>query len=226
MTHAAKSAVSESIGRMPVAQLSARLLWPAASPRWRKAALAVGGAALLAVSAKVQIPFYPVPQTLQTMVVLLLGMAYGGGLGAATVALYLAAGAAGLPVFAGAQAVGLGYFFGPTGGYLLGFLLAAAACGAMAKRGGDQNPLRVAATMAVGNAVIYLFGLAWLGYLIGWDKPVLQLGMLNFLLGDMLKIAFAAAALPPLAFAVRRWAVESDSKSDSDSKSPSDSEGD
>ena len=108
----------------------AHILWPAQNRSGRavggRAPLAVGGAALLAASAKVQVPFYPVPQTLQTMIVLLLGAAFGARLGAATVALYLAAGAAGLPVFAGSpeKGIGIAYMLGPTGGYLAGFVVA------------------------------------------------------------------------------------------------------
>lgn len=187
----------------------AQLLWPAQNrggQRWRTAALAVGGAVLLTASAKIQIPFYPVPQTLQTMIVLLIGMAFGAKLGAATVLCYLAAGAAGLPVFAGTpeKGIGLAYMFGPTGGYLAGFVLAAAACGFLASRGGDAKWWTVAATMCIGNLIIYACGLVWLGAFIGWDKPILQLGMVPFLLGDALKIAFAVAAMPPLARAIRR----------------------
>ena len=187
----------------------AHVLWPgksASSQFLRTAILAVGGAVVLTASSKVQIPFYPVPQTLQTMFVLLIGMAYGAKLGAATMALYLAAGAMGMPVFAGTPEKGLGlaYMLGPTGGYLLGFVIAAAACGALAQRGWDRQLWRVAMVMLVGNVIIYACGVSWLGAVIGWDKPVLQFGMMNFLLGDALKIAFAAAAVPPAARAIRR----------------------
>lgn len=187
----------------------AHVLWPGKSTSsqfLRAAILAVGGAVVLTASSKVQIPFYPVPQTLQTMFVLLIGMAYGAKLGAATMALYLAAGAMGMPVFAGTPEKGLGlaYMLGPTGGYLLGFVIAAAACGALAQRGWDRQLWRVAMVMLVGNVIIYACGVSWLGAVIGWDKPVLQFGMMNFLLGDALKIAFAAAAVPPAARAIRR----------------------
>ncbi len=187
----------------------AHVLWPGKSTSsqfLRTAILAVGGAVVLTASSKVQIPFYPVPQTLQTMFVLLIGMAYGAKLGAATMALYLAAGAMGMPVFAGTPEKGLGlaYMLGPTGGYLLGFVIAAAACGALAQRGWDRQLWRVAMVMLVGNVIIYACGVSWLGAVIGWDKPVLQFGMMNFLLGDALKIAFAAAAVPPAARAIRR----------------------
>ncbi|MGU9951372.1 MAG: biotin transporter BioY [Gammaproteobacteria bacterium WSBS_2016_MAG_OTU1] len=191
---------------LPIAQRVAHLLYPTAPPIARSMALALIGAALLAISAKIQIPFYPVPQTLQTMIVLLVGMAYGGKLGVATVSLYLMAGAAGLPIFAGTPEKGIGwaYMIGPTGGYLLGFIFAAAACGMLARRGWDKNLWKVGLAMIIGNIIIYALGLLWLGNLIGWDKPVLQFGMLNFLLGDVVKIIFAAVALPPIVKAIRR----------------------
>ena len=174
--------------------------------QWLRAAvLAVVGAVILTASAKIQIPFYPVPQTLQTMAVLLIGMAFGAKLGAATVVLYLAAGAAGMPVFAGTpeKGIGMAYMAGPTGGYLLGFVLAAAVCGVFAQLGWARRLWQVAATMLVGNVLIYACGLLWLGTLIGWDKPVLALGAYPFLLGDAVKIMFAAVAVPPLARALR-----------------------
>lgn len=189
--------------RPPLAQV----LWPANSrPALRAAVLVFAGAATITLSAKIQIPFYPVPLTLQTMVILLLGMAYGGKLATATVAAYLAAGAAGLPVFAGTpeKGIGLAYMFGPTGGYLLGFLPAAALCGELARRGFDASVQKVAAAMVAGNLLIYALGLLWLGTVVGWDKPVFQWGLLPFLPGDAVKIIFAAAFLPPLAKVIRK----------------------
>lgn len=164
----------------------------------RAALLALAGAALIWLSAKIQVPFYPVPMTMQTFVVLGLGMAYGWRLGGATVSLYLAAGALGLPVFAGTpeKGIGLVYMLGGTGGYLLGFLLAAAACGWLAERGWDRNVVGTALAMLVGNALIYIPGLLWLGSLYGWDKPILEWGFVPFFLGDLTKIALAAAVLP------------------------------
>ena len=190
----------------------AGLLWPADFRKndfraaARAAALAFCGAAALFVSAKIQIPFYPVPQTLQTMVVLLLGMALGAKLGAASVMLYLAAGAAGLPVFAGTpeKGIGLAYMAGPTGGYLAGFVLAAAACGALAQAGWDRKLWKVAAAMVIGNLIVYACGVLWLAQFFGWEKPLLggkslfALGVAPFLSGDLAKIIFAALALPPV----------------------------
>ncbi len=164
----------------------------------RAALLALAGSALIWLSAKIQVPFYPVPMTMQTLVVLGLGMAYGWRLGGATVSLYLALGALGLPVFAGTpeKGIGLVYMLGGTGGYLLGFVLAASACGWLAERGWDRNVLGTALAMLVGNALIYIPGLLWLGGLYGWDKPILEWGLLPFVLGDLTKLALAAAVLP------------------------------
>jgi biotin transport system substrate-specific component len=175
-------------------------LWPAgkANEMLRGMVLAVAGTALLTISAKIQIPFYPVPMTMQTFVVLALGMAYGWRLGAATLLLYMAEGALGLPVFAGTpeKGIGLAYMMGGTGGYLIGFVLAAAVCGWLAERGWDRNVAWTALAMVIGNAVIYIPGLLWLGTLFGWDKPILEWGLTPFLLGDLTKLALAAAVLP------------------------------
>lgn len=164
----------------------------------RACALAFFGALLLTISAKVQIPFTPVPLTMQTLVVLLLGFAYGARLGAFCLLLYLGGGALGLPVFAGTphQGIGLAYMLGPTGGYLIGFAAAAVFCGMLAERGWDRHPGTVLAAMLAGNLLIYACGLTWLGTLFGWDKPLLQMGMLPFLPGDLVKIAMAMALLP------------------------------
>lgn len=181
----------------------AAALWPAAvappGKAVRAALLVAAGVALLTVSARAQIPFWPVPVTMQTFVVLALGMVYGPALGVATVAAYLAAGAAGLPVFASGG--GIAYMMGATGGYLAGFIAAAWVVGRLAQLGWDRRVAGTVAAMVVGNFLIYACGLLWLGAVIGWDKPVLKVGMLLFLPGDALKIALAAALLP----AVWRW---------------------
>lgn len=164
----------------------------------RNAALTIGGSLLLWASAKVQAPFYPVPITMQTFVVLALGMAFGWRLAAATVGLYLLQGAAGLPVFAGTpeRGIGVAYLVGPTGGYLLGYLAAATLVGWLAERGWDKRMVTTALAMLAGNTVIYALGVLWLGSIIGWDKPVLQFGLYPFIPGDILKIALATLALP------------------------------
>jgi biotin transport system substrate-specific component len=165
---------------------------------FRNVALAIGGTLCLWVSAKIQIPFYPVPMTMLTFMVLAIGMAFGWRLGAAAIAVYLVEGAFGLPVFAGTpeKGVGLAYMLGPTGGYLLGCLPAAALCGWLAERGWDRDFAMTALAMFAGNLVIYGFGLAWLGSVVGWDKPVLAWGLTPFLLGDLTKLALVTALLP------------------------------
>lgn len=156
------------------------------------------GSCLIAVSSKVQVPFYPVPMTLQTMVVLMLGMALGWRLAGATILLYLAEGASGLPVFAGTpdKGIGLAYMMGSTGGYLFGFLVAATVCGWLAERGWGHNFIGTATCMVIGNSLIYMFGISWLGVILGWDKPLLAWGIFPFLWGDLLKIILAAIAMP------------------------------
>jgi biotin transport system substrate-specific component len=176
--------------------LAARL-WPsrddARLAAIRAAVLMLLGTGLLAVSAKIQVPFPFVPMTLQTLVVLVIGAAYGWRLGAATVALYLAEGAMGVPVFAGPVA-GPAYMAGPTGGFLLGFMAAAVTTGFLSERGWNASPLRVLAMMALGHAVIFACGLAWLSTLMplarAWDA-----GVAPFALATLLKTALAAALM-------------------------------
>lgn len=169
-------------------------LWPAGAglaPLARAAAAAFAGSLLLTLSAKAQVPFWPVPMTMQTMVVLALGAAFGARLAAAAVALYLLEGLVGLPVFAGAVA-GPAYMAGPTGGYLAGFLAAAAMVGAMAERGWDRSGLHLLAAMTLGHAVIFAFGFAWMAVLFGAEKAFL-LGVAPFWLATILKTLLAAA---------------------------------
>ena len=176
------------------------VLWPANGQvkAVRLAVLAVLGTLLLTLSAKLHVPFYPVPMTFQTLVVLGLGMAYGWRLGAATVALYLLQGALGLPVFSGTpeKGIGIAYLLGPTGGYLFGFFLAAGVCGWLAERGWDRSVITTALAMLIGNVIIYVPGLLWLGGLFGWDKPILEWGLTPFIMGDAMKLALAAARMP------------------------------
>jgi len=178
----------------------ATTIWPTVDGTHvlRNVTLAFVGSLLLVASAKISIPFVPVPLTLQTLVVLLLGMAYGWKLGAATVLLYLAEGAAGLPVFTGTPERGLGvaYMLGSTGGYLAGFVLAAAICGHLAERGWGKTHASTAIAMLIGSMVIYIPGLAWLGFLFGWDKPILAWGLTPFLLGDLIKLLLAVGLFP------------------------------
>jgi biotin transport system substrate-specific component len=174
--------------------------WPEqAGSKWRRAiVLAVVGSLLLALSARIQVPFYPVPMTMQPLVVVLIGAALGMRLGAATLVLYYTQGLMGLPVFAGTPEKGLGlaYMAGPTGGYLAGFILAAALAGFLAEKGWGRKALSTFAMMVLATAVIYIPGVLWLGALVGWDKPVLEMGLYPFLAGDVVKAALATAVLP------------------------------
>lgn len=173
-------------------------LWATDQTMLRNILLAVAGSIALWISAKINVPFYPVPMTMQTFMVLVIGMAFGWRLGAATVLLYLVQGSLGLPVFAGTpeKGIGLAYMAGPTGGYLAGFVVSAAVVGWLGERGWDRNVLTTLAAMVLGTAIIFVFGVAWLGAVIGWDKPVLQFGLYPFLPGAAFKIALAAAVLP------------------------------
>jgi len=174
-------------------------IWPASSEISgpRAVILATIGVALLWLSAKVQIPLWPVPVTMQTFVVLTLGLAYGARLGAATVVTYLVAGAVGLPVFAGdwSEGGGIVHLYGPTAGYLVGFAVAAWIGGMLAERGWDRSLPLAAAAMVIGNLAIYSLGVAWLAHMIGIEKAV-QHGLLPFLVGDALKIVLGAVTLP------------------------------
>ncbi|MCY3769681.1 MAG: biotin transporter BioY [Gammaproteobacteria bacterium] len=176
------------------------------SGRIRSITLMVVGAALLTLSAKVQIPFYPVPMTMQTFVVLVLGLTYGFKLGGMTVLLYLVLGSTGLPVFAGTPEKGIGllYMVGPTGGYLLGFVLAAMTTGYLAERGWDREMMSTFLALLIGNVLIYVPGLIWLGNVVGWDKPVLAWGLTPFVFGDMAKIVLAMLVVPAAWKVVRK----------------------
>lgn len=154
--------------------------------------LVVAGNVALIASAKLQVPFYPVPMTLQTMVVLLLGLTLGTRVALATVLLYLAEGAVGLPVFAGTPEKGLGlaYMAGPTGGYLVGFAIAAWLVGRIADWRQDAQAMALAALS--GMVVIYACGWLWLASLIG-AEPAFVHGIVPFVFGDLLKTALAVA---------------------------------
>ena len=145
------------------------------------------GSILLTISSKIKIPFYPVPMTMQTFVVLFLGMSFGYKIGLATVSLYLVEGIIGLPVFSNSpeKGVGLVYFTGPTMGYLIGFLIATFLAGYFKFEG---NLLNSFIKLLISVSTIYILGVFWLGSLIGWDKPIIQLGVTPFLLAEMFKI--------------------------------------
>ena len=162
---------------------------------FRYGAITLAGSVLIALCAQVSVPFYPVPLTMQTFAVILIGLTYGWRLGGITVALYLIEGSIGLPVFAGGKG-GMIVMMGPTAGYLYGFFLAAVACGWFTERGFDRSYLKLIVPLLVGNVLLYTSGLIWLGNFIGWDKPVLELGLYPFIPGDLMKIALVAVLLP------------------------------
>ncbi|WP_299292608.1 biotin transporter BioY [uncultured Tateyamaria sp.] len=166
--------------------------------RLKQVALVVLGVVLLAVAAKIKVPMWPVPITMGTFAVLTIGAAYGARLGLVTILAYMIVGALGFDVFAGSSAekFGLTYMMGGTGGYLVGYVLATLALGALAQRGWDRSVVWMALAMLIGNVLIYVPGLAWLGQLYGWDKPILAWGLTPFLVGDAIKLALAALVLP------------------------------
>ncbi len=168
--------------------------------RIKQAVLVVLGIAVLAIAAKIKVPMWPVPITMGTFAVLSIGAAYGARLGLVTILGYMIVGALGFDVFAGssAEAYGLTYMMGGTGGYLVGYVMAVAVLGLLARRGWDKSMMWMALAMLVGNILIYLPGLGWLGMLYGWDKPILQWGLTPFLIGDALKLGLAAVLLPAL----------------------------
>ena len=156
--------------------------------------IALIGTILLAISAKIKIPFYPVPMTMQTLVVLIIGIGFGWKLGVATITLYLFEGIVGLPVFSGTpeKGIGLTYFTGPTMGYLIGFLVAAFFAG---KFNYTSNLFYNFLKLTFATSFIYIFGMLWLGGLIGWDKPIFKLGAQPFLLAEIFKILLAALTI-------------------------------
>ena len=146
------------------------------------------GSLLLTISAKIKIPFYPVPMTMQTFVVVLMGVTFGWKICLATISLYLLEGIIGFPVFAGTPEKGLGlvYFMGHTMGYLIGFLFAAFLAGYLNLK---TNIFLIFLKLILSVSIIYILGILWLGYLIGWDKPLLELVLMPFLLAELFKIS-------------------------------------
>ena len=192
---------------MPV--MSSAASSPLSGPSNNKASLRVGqavavllGSLLLWASAKIQVPFWPVPMTMQTYVVLTLGALLGWRLGAITVVVYLTEGAIGLPVFAGtpANGIGLAYMAGPTGGYLAGYVVAALVVGTLAARGLTRTGIGAAAALLAGELTILGLGCSWLAVQFGWEKA-LTLGLGPFLYGDALKLTLAVATV----FGISRW---------------------
>ncbi len=177
--------------------------WPAeGQARWiRDAVLVLAGTALIAFCAKTQVPMWPVPMTMQTWAVLLIGAAYGWRLGGITVIVYLLEGIAGLPVFAGPTA-GIAYMSGPTAGYLVGFVLSAMLIGWLAERGWDRALPNLLAALLLASLVPFILGVAWLTYVlslnpevVGPFKTALTSGLVPFIPGMFLKLALVAAVL-------------------------------
>ena len=165
--------------------------------------ISVLGTLLLAISAKIKIPFYPVPMTMQTFIVLFIGIAFGYKIGLATVSLYLLEGIYGFPVFSNSpeKGVGLIYFTGPTMGYLLGFLIAVYFAGFRVNifnsiRNKYINTILIFLKLVFSVSFIYILGLLWLGNLIGWDKPIFELGAKPFLLAELFKIVLLTILYP------------------------------
>ena len=145
------------------------------------------GSIILTISSKIKIPFYPVPMTMQTFVVLFLGISFGYKIGLATIGLYILEGLVGLPVFSNSPERGLGiaYFTGPTMGYLIGFF---SACFIASFIKTSDSYLKIYFKLILSTSTIYILGVLWLGNLIGWDKPVIQFGVTPFLLAEIFKI--------------------------------------
>ena len=171
--------------------------------------ITIVGTILITISAKVKIPFYPIPMTMQTFAVLFMGIAFGYKIGLATVALYLLEGIFGLPVFANSpeKGVGIVYFTGPTMGYLIGFLVAVYFAGILnfnkylleilSKYSNYWiNFIYIFMALIFSVSFIYILGLFWLGTLIGWDKPIFKLGAEPFLLAELFKITLLTVLYP------------------------------
>ncbi len=174
----------------------------------KQAALVVGGIVLLTVMAQIKVPMWPVAISMGTFAVLTVGAAYGPRLGLVTIMGWLILGALGMDVFQGSGEVsGIAYMMGGTGGYLVGYVLAVLALGAAARRGWDRSVLWMALAMLIGNALIYVPGVLWLGVVYGWDKPLLAWGLTPFLVGDALKLVLAALLVPGL------WKLIGDARS-------------
>ena len=168
-------------------------VWPQSQTQTAlRALLVVLAVALLTLAAKVQVPFWPVPMTLQTLVVLLIGATYGARLAGMTLGSYLVIGAIGVPVFA--SGAGIAYMFGPTGGYLAGFFVAAVLLGYLADRGMGRSLFSALLVFAIGEVVIFAFGTAWLATLIGVDRAIAG-GLVPFIPAEILKVALASAIL-------------------------------
>lgn len=171
----------------PISQASSRKMLPTVP---KTVLLIVAGSLLMTLAAKVQVPFYPVPMSMQTLVAIGLGLSAGPAVGVASILLYLGQGLVGLPVFSGAGA-GPAYMMGPTGGYLIGFVLAAFVAGSLAKAGYARAPVQAGFCALVAGALVYLPGLIWLGQFTGYGSTLLYAGLFPFIAGDVVKAIIA-----------------------------------
>ena len=171
--------------------LSSYIALPMQNTTAKNILLAFLGSVLIGICAQITVPMVPVPMTLQTFAVLTVAMGLGARYGALSVLFYLAEGAMGLPVFAGGKA-GLVVFTMGTGGYLIGFVIAAYIVGYMAEKGWDRSFIKASVAMFIGNVALYIPGVLWLGVLLGWNKSILTLGLTPFILGDLVKLVVAS----------------------------------
>ena len=182
----------------------ANRIWPAArSQALRNIVMMVLGSIGVAVAAQINVPMIPVPMTLQTFAVLAVGMAYGARLGAATLILYMLEGMAGIPVFAHMKS-GLATVAGPSGGYIVGFILAAGLLGFLVERGWGRGTVRAVTATIICGALIYVPGLVWLhGFAADWSQT-LEWGLTPFILGDLIKAVLAALTIRSVGKSARR----------------------
>jgi len=157
--------------------------------------LVIFGTILLAVSAKIQLPFWPVPMTMQTFVIFLIGMTYSVRLSFITVSMYLFEGALGLPVFASGG--GIAYLVGPTSGYLYGMLISSVVISYLANLGFSKTYFKTSISLLIGSFIIFLFGILYLGSIIGYEKAIIA-GLLPFIPSELFKIALAVSLIPSI----------------------------
>ena len=157
--------------------------------------LVLFGTILLAISAKIQLPFWPVPMTMQTFVIFLIGMTYSVRLSFITVSMYLFEGALGLPVFASGG--GIAYLVGPTSGYLYGMLISSVVISYLANLGFSKTYFKTSISLLIGSFIIFLFGILYLGSIIGYEKAIIA-GLLPFIPSELFKIALAVSLIPTI----------------------------
>ena len=157
--------------------------------------LVLFGTILLAISAKIQLPFWPVPMTMQTFVIFLIGMTYSVRLSFITVSMYLFEGALGLPVFASGG--GIAYLVGPTSGYLYGMLISSVVISYLANLGFSKTYFKTSMSLLIGSFIIFLFGILYLGSIIGYEKAIIA-GLLPFIPSELFKIALAVSLIPTI----------------------------